>query len=490
MRATSTLLLLSLASSSVSALPRGAGCHKTHTPYFEDKGNSLATSWSGVFHDVWESVRGTVFGLYDVDLYDELEKTFRAPDKSVYQTLAADPNFSNITKLINYDPEIKELLDEASHGLTFLAPNNKALTPPQRRKHLHEIAITDEDAIHQLVLHADEIYNTSDDDDDDDKDKERKKKILKWILNAVLRYHTLPYDITSTSIAGNSTVQTNLIPKEGGYGGYNLRIKVEKTLIPPTVTINKYAKIVKGDIAATNGLIHELDHPLLPPPSILNGVYLAPQWLSTFSSAIQKVGLAEGLDWHWVHDKDHHAKKPKFEGSPAITAFVPTNSAFKKLPEHLVLYLFSPVGIRALRKLLQFHVVPNYIIHAEWIVPVDPKDSFSTMQHSLVEDGDQDFSFPFPTALKNFTLPVSIKKWGPTLPIPGVANFEFKVLGHVVDKARFDLPAWNGAWHVVGDVLNPMKSKHGHHDGSFDEEKWGWENWEEWLPDWVAEYDE
>lgn len=109
MRATATILLLGLAGSNAYVLPGRTGCHKSHTIDYEAKGNSLAASWSGVFHNVWESVRGTALGWYDVDLYDELEKTFRAPDKSVWQTLAADPKcvlrfLSQTTPLARTDP--------------------------------------------------------------------------------------------------------------------------------------------------------------------------------------------------------------------------------------------------------------------------------------------------------------------------------------------------------------------------------------------------
>jgi hypothetical protein len=49
--------------------------------------------------------------------------------------------------------------------------------------------------------------------------------------------------------------------------------------------------------------------------------------------------------------------------APAVTAFIPTNKAFDRLPPGLRFWLFSPFGKRALKKLLQFHIVPNYIFH-------------------------------------------------------------------------------------------------------------------------------
>lgn len=160
------------------------------------------------------------------------------------------------------------------------------------------------------------------------------------------------------------------------------------------------------------------------------------------------------------------------------------------MPERLILYLFSPIGEKALTKLLQFHVVPNYIIHAEWVVPVNSKDGDFQAPALFTGEAEQDFSFPFPTALKNYTLPVHIKKSTPTLPVPGIANFEFKVLGEIVEQGRFDFVARNGAAHIVRHVLNPLKTKRGHgdkHHASGEESDDGWEDWEEWLPQWADE---
>ena len=89
-------------------------------------------------------------------------------------------------------------------SLTFLAPNNDALTPPQRRKTLTEIKPHDPDALLQLVFQAGELHAFNDDKGDDD-DKNRKKKIFRALLKDVLNYHILPYVVTSTNLGENST---------------------------------------------------------------------------------------------------------------------------------------------------------------------------------------------------------------------------------------------------------------------------------------------
>jgi uncharacterized surface protein with fasciclin (FAS1) repeats len=74
------------------------------------------------------------------------------------------------------------------------------------------------------------------------------------------------------------------------------------------------------------------------------------------------VGLTDALD---LRVKINKNKDPVWElvGSKAVTVFAPTNRAFKKLPIKLRLFLFSPFGGRVLKKILQYHVVPNYIVH-------------------------------------------------------------------------------------------------------------------------------
>lgn len=47
-----------------------------------------------------------------------------------------------------------------------------------------------------------------------------------------------------------------------------------------------------------------------------------------------------------------------------MTFFAPTNGAFRRLPKRLKFYLFSPFGERALKKILAYHIVPDFILHS------------------------------------------------------------------------------------------------------------------------------
>jgi hypothetical protein len=116
----------------------------------------------------------------------------------------------SMTNIISEQPKYTHVPGDVSIyifdliSVTFLAPNNDALTPPRRRKTLREIKAHDPDALLQLVFQAGELHAFNDDKDDDD-DKERKKKIFRALLKDVLNYHILPYVVTSTELGENST---------------------------------------------------------------------------------------------------------------------------------------------------------------------------------------------------------------------------------------------------------------------------------------------
>lgn len=77
---------------------------------------------------------------------------------------------------------------------------------------------------------------------------------------------------------------------------------------------------------------------------------------------MQRVGLTGAIDrWQCCGDDEDEAQ---FEGARATTAFVPTSDAFERLPKKLKSYLFSPFGEKALKKLLEYHIIPNFVLHS------------------------------------------------------------------------------------------------------------------------------
>jgi uncharacterized surface protein with fasciclin (FAS1) repeats len=73
------------------------------------------------------------------------------------------------------------------------------------------------------------------------------------MLRRVLLYHVVPGDVKADQVARLRTVRTLAGPK--------LRISVRGG----TVFLNRRTKVIKTDIAASNGTIHVIDRVLVPP---------------------------------------------------------------------------------------------------------------------------------------------------------------------------------------------------------------------------------
>lgn len=103
--------------------------------------------------------------------------------------------------------------------------------------------------------------------------------------------------------------------------------------------------------------MYTVSRPLLPPPSIINELYLGNHFF-ILTSALQKVGLDHWLSWGWRKKKDSSIDK-----GATVTFFAPSDLAFRRLPPKLRRFLFSPFGARALEKILSYHIVPDIILH-------------------------------------------------------------------------------------------------------------------------------
>lgn len=172
-----------------------------------------------------------------------------------------------------------------------------------------------------------------------------------------------------------------------------LRISIRRYLLSPWLNINGYAKITKRDTEVKNGMYgcgkrppdlcgicrcYSSNQPS-PCPSTLNlsGGFLVPKsvflcseslglwrgWLRHFcqqTSAIQRVGLTSAIDRWYVHGE--HGTPGSYHGARTVTFFAPESKAFQHLPKKLRLFLFSPFGEKALKKLLEYHIVPDFTL--------------------------------------------------------------------------------------------------------------------------------
>ena len=290
------------------------------------------------------------------------------------------------------------------------------------------------------VLEAEPELMIADDDDDDDHKKRHRRERFKFIAGKVLQYHGLPEAYTIKEIKTNSTVATALKADDGSYGGLQRRIRIVTSFVPPgklaslikaaltlgvAVSLNFYAKVLVSDIKSSNGYLHTIDHPLIPPGSIFDEAYLFPDVFSTLTSATQDLDLRKFVDWHY--DRERSTKgNPIFIGAPLVTLFAPTNAAFGLLPPELKLFLFSPFGRRALAKVLAYHYVPRTLLLSELLYTEREEsdawgfsDQVEAIEYFSSENLDHYHKeLTVKPALENTTLHVEIIK-RQTLPIEG-----------------------------------------------------------------------
>lgn len=456
----------------------------------------------------------------------------KAHTGTVYGIISNDPRFSLITKALNFVEDVASFLNDSSSVVTFFAPSDRAL---RRSDHGHRVPHKNHPGISstQVANNANFDKNRSIAEfrnlpralemldeirlsHSDIPDHERRKKILKTILRSILNYHIIPATAYDVAGLGRNTTYPTGLKISGTYGGQPLRLRVSQNAIPPSTHINIVSSIVRPNIEATNGIIHEVDHPLLPPLSVFQELYMTPHFFSILTSALQRSNLTKKLDIRYVRDRG-------LEGTPLVTIFAPTNRAFERLPQKLKMFLFSPWGEGVLAKLLQYHVVPEAVIHSNYIFGKHVKESpvsdpLRTGQSSHPEDARPNHpghvepiashNLTLRTLLVNHTIHAYIVQNRITFPFPGpkkpsIIDTRIFVNRHLVLVP--DIVGFNGAIHVIDKLLDPRKAHHcpGHHQwhrhgpGSDhhpqscafmdDDLPEDWEDWESWLPQWAEQ---
>ncbi|BGP24601.1 flocculin [Rhodotorula toruloides] len=299
--------------------------------------------------------------------------------------------------LVNFAPEAAKLLER--DGITLLAPDDMALTPPHRRNgggH-HGFAGEPERSVEDMMaatlsershpFHSHEfspeklakLAASDDDDDDDDDGKEEKKRIFRKIIALVGAYHVIPESQNSHELMDRSTVPTLLDESR-------VRVSPGFETFPfphPTLKFNVYSHKRGPTVIAKNGIIHLVSAPLFPPWTVLNELFVFPGAFAGLTNAIQKVGLDEPL----LPPNDADTKLPEddFVGSPFIqgiveelaaekgldsfTVFAPSNAAFAKLGWKINGFLHSPLPFakKVLKYLLSYHVAPGVRFYSDFL---------------------------------------------------------------------------------------------------------------------------
>lgn len=194
------------------------------------------------------------------------------------------------------------------------------------------------------------------------------------------------------------------------------------------VTVNFYSGVVAVNIFGTNGVIHGVETPIFPPPSVITEIDLLPGSFSTLELGLGKTGLLEKLN-----TTDHAGG----------TFFAPSNGAFQKLGPRVNAFLFSSAGLKYLKALLEYHVVPDKTLYSDAFYDGSSSNEIDT-------ESGRPVHFDLPTLLDDKKLAVDIARYGPIKEIRVNAYSRVSVKNGV---------AKDGVIQVMDSVIVPPKTK-------------------------------
>ncbi|KYK54367.1 fasciclin domain family protein [Drechmeria coniospora] len=308
------------------------------------------------------------------------------PRLTIYELIHRSEHTTKFAKLVDDHPSIVELLKSTKANHTLFVPTNEAFD--------------------HVPAH-------------DKPSKEFVESILKYHVGIgiyparrILSTHTLPTALDEKLLGGEpQRLRTSI-----GFRG---------------VTINFYSKVVVANIEATNGIIHAVDHILVPPPYAGRIITLLPGQFSTLLLAYEKTEFVK-----YIHGVT-------LVGS---TVFAPSNDAFKRLGIRANAFLFNTEkGVRYLKALLKYHISPNATLYSDaYYDKTGGKDvGASEREH-----------YDLPTLLSRARVSVDISRW---------AGFSAMVVNGFVGVSVRDGLAKNGVIQMLDKVLIPAH-KH-RHDG-------------------------
>ncbi|PKY08592.1 hypothetical protein P168DRAFT_301265 [Aspergillus campestris IBT 28561] len=345
-------------------------------------------------------------------------------NKTLYQLITECKHTTILARIVSKDDELTRLLKASDANVTLFAPPDSA-------------------------------FKSGGDSEEDEEE------------NFVAKYHLLDGLYPTVRIFHAQTLPTLLV---GDELGDDLPQRVVVRFGWRGIVINQYSRIVVSDIKATNGLLHIPTDILTPPKSTKNLIDEDPSQFSTLALALHKTNLSLPLSSHPssnLHPQREIKKK---------TTLAPTNTAFAKLGSKTTSFLFSPQGQPYLRRLLQYHIVPDRAIYTDVVYGANgsvteiPPAAFTHLDvpsedEDDDEDGDGDGGAHLGIDIVRFGVYASVKVNGYT-----------RVTGR-------DVVVSDGAVQVLGHVLVPPLRVGGSGDGNG-----GWGR--EVAPEWTGEEDE
>lgn len=214
------------------------------------------------------------------------------------------------------------------------------------------------------------------------------------VLKQILLYHALGSEVTSSAVQGlNAAPVTTLAGKDFYVTGKNGNVWVNN------------AKVIFKDVDASNGVIHVIDHVLMPPTQNLVQLAQSNPDLSTLVAAVVQAG-AVGL----------------LESDGPFTVFAPTNMAFQNALAALGYSALVDVPNDKLLNILAYHLI-----------------------------GARVFSYNLSDGL----MPETVQGGTVTILLNGGAKVKGNGNTTASNIVAVDIVATNGVVHVIDQVLLP-----------------------------------
>ncbi|KAF2722207.1 FAS1 domain-containing protein [Polychaeton citri CBS 116435] len=311
------------------------------------------------------------------------------PNLTVYQLIAGSKYTTKLAKLISEYDDLVDALNSTKANYTIFAPTDKAF----------------------------------------EKIPDHVPKPSKEFLKKLLEYHVVPGFYPAGRVLATHTVPTLL--KSDSLGSEPLPQRLSFHIGFKGLNVNFYSRVIAINIFGTNGVIHGVDSLILPPPPVLKIIDLLPAEFSTLELGLVKTGLYDLLN-----TTDHAGG----------TFFAPSNFAFKKLGPRINAFLFSPYGLKYLKALLEYHVVPDNTLYSDAYYKAGSGDD----EVENVPKGY--FHIDLPTLLDDRHLAIDVARYG------GFIRIKINAFSTVTVQ---DGVAKDGVVHVVSDVLIPPKKVDG-----------------------------
>lgn len=342
---------------------------------------------------------------------------------TIYQLIAGNKHTTKFAEFVNEHDDLVQLLNSTKANYTLFVPVDAAFEHKNAPPH-HEPLVG-------------------------------KEPPSKEFVNSVLRYHIgLGLYSSTPDLLATHTVPTAL--DEELLDGNPQRLRTRFGL--GGVRVNFFTKIIVGNFVnnslllcsspntplelanmhlaqgAKNGVIHAVDHILLPPTFAGRELSFLPSQFSTLLLAYEKTDFVK-----FIHGQTLHGS----------TLFAPTNGAFAHLGPAANAFLFNhPKGLRFLHALLKYQIVPNATLYSDAFYPDKSGDDDDSIKETAHPERKH---FDLPTLLGDAAIAVDIVHFGP---------FTRARVNHRVPVVVQDVVAKNGVIQVTGRVPIPPRKHH------------------------------